>query len=404
MYDRQVRKELEENILPFWMKHTPDHKNGGFYGRLTNELRLEERAPKGLILVSRILWAFAAAYRFKRETAYLEMADRAFQQLNEVFRDPVYGGYYWMVSYQGQPVDVKKKLYGHAFTIYALAEYALATGEEAAGDLAKEVFFLVEEKSRDNRYQGYFETYNRDWTLASDLRLSEKDMDEKKSMNTHLHLLEAYTNLYRIWKGEPLKQALNALLAVFMEHIIDPETNCFRLFFDEKWQPKTGRVSFGHDIEGSWLLFETASLLEDDSLIVRVSELSVRMAETVLARAVDNDGAIVYEGSPQGAVDEDRHWWTQAEAAVGFLNAFQLSGDERFFEASFRTWEFITQYIVDKEHGEWYWKVDKQGVPDPGEYKVSEWKTPYHNARACMELAERLNALNDIQGKQPQSN
>ena len=305
------------------------------------------------------------------------------------FYDDNYGGFYWTVDYKGQPFDDKKKIYGQAFVIYALAEYVRAFGHEKALNKAKDTFLLIEEKSYDQINGGYFESYDRDWTLAKDLRLSDKDMAEKKSMNTHLHMLEAYTNLYRVWPDNDVKTALLRLLDVFQQYIIDPQGYFFRLFFDEFWHSKTNRMSFGHDIEGSWLLYEAATVLNDADLLKHTKNKAIKMANQVLKNAMAPDGGLYYEGKAGNIIDRDKHWWPQAEAVVGFLSAFQLCGDEAFMTAAYKCWDFIENSIIDKEKGEWFWKVLPNNKPDLYEYKVSEWKGPYHNVRACLEVMQR---------------
>ena len=385
-----VQSELMENIVPFWMNYSLDQQYGGFVGRLTNDLNVETHAPKGLILITRLLWTFSALYRFTQDDRYQEMADRAYRYLTNHHLDTNYGGYYWTLNYLGEPVDIKKKVYGQAFSIYALTEYASATGEQAALQQAVAVYELLEQKSRDADNEGYFESYNRDWTLAEDLRLSKKDMDEKKSMNTHLHMLEAYTRLAREWDDVQIRQSLSKLISVFRSQIIDSDYHCFRLFFDEQWCSKTNRASFGHDIEGSWLLTEAAEIFSDEILNSEIASISLDIVQAVLERGIDDDGGLVYEATPEGICDYDKHWWPQAEAVVGFVNAYQLSQDSMFLDNAQRCWNFIKKYIVDNTHGEWYWKVTRDGRPDPAEYKISEWKGPYHNVRACLEVIKRL--------------
>jgi len=237
------------------------------------------------------------------------------------------------------------------------------------------------------------ETYNRDWTLAEDQRLSEVDLDEKKSMNTHLHVLEAWSSLLRAHPSGGLRGLLEELIRHFLDHIIDPGTWHFRMFFDEQWRPRSDHVSFGHDIEGSWLLCEAAESLGDEGLGSRVRMAAVNMAGAVLDQAVDSDGGLLYEADSGGIIDDDKHWWPQAEAVVGFMNAYQLSGRERFFDASLNSWRFIEDHIVDRRYGEWYWKVSRAGIPGGDGFKVDLWKCPYHNSRTCFEMMERLDAL-----------
>ena len=389
----RVEKELRGDILPFWLKYAVDEEFGGFRGQIANDLTIDPLAHKGLILNARILWAFAKAHKVYGDEIYLRTARRAYDYLLRYFWDADFGGAYWMVDHLGQPVETKKRIYGQAFTVYALAEYASASAENEPLERAIALHQLIEEASHDARNGGYFETYERDWKLAAEQRLSEVDMDEKKSMNTHLHMLEAYANLLRQWKDPGLNDRLHELVRIFLDHVIDPQTNHFRMFFDEEWHDHSKWLSFGHDIEGSWLICEAAEILGDPDILKEAREKAVKMAQAVYDQALDADGGLLYEGTGKEIIDSDKHWWPQAEAVVGFLNAYQLSGKDHFLKASGRSWAFIESYIVDRKHGEWFWKVSRDGTPSQDKYKVDPWKCPYHNSRTCFEVMERLDKM-----------
>lgn len=386
----QVERELRSDILPFWLKYAVDEDYGGFRGQIANDLTIDPLAHKGLILNARILWTFSKAYKVYGDEMYLRTARRAYEYLRRYFWDPEFGGVYWMVDYLGKPVDTKKRIYGQAFTVYALAEYASASEEKEALEKAIALYHLIEKTSHDAKNGGYFETYERDWKLAGEQRLSEVDMDEKKSMNTHLHMLEAYANLLRYWKDDGLRQRLRDLVRIFLDHIIDPETHHFRMFFDDEWHDHSKWLSYGHDIEGSWLICEAAEILGDKAILDEARRKSVKMAQTVYDEALDKDGGLLYEGRGNEIIDTDKHWWPQSEAVVGFLNAYELTGKDYFLKASERTWAFIDKYIVDHVHGEWFWKVSRDGTPSNDKYKVDPWKCPYHNSRTCFEVMQRL--------------
>jgi len=391
----QFRDELTGNILPFWMRHAVDRENGGFTGTIDCDLVIDKKAPRSAVLNTRILWTFSAASRLIGN-AYRETADWAYDYVTAKFWDADFGGLYWMLDYQGDPVSTRKQIYAQAFGIYALAEHHRATGNAASLELAKRLFRLIEEHGHDPVFNGYLEARGRNWGPLEDQRLSEKDLNSPKSMNTHLHVMEAYTNLLRVWR-DPLLEARQAeVLTMMMDHIIDPSTEHFTLFFDERWNALSDHISFGHDIEGSWLIVEAAEVLGEAGLIARARSLAVVMADAVYRQGRDRDGSLFHEADAKGAlIDPKKHWWAQAEAVVGFYNAYQISGEARFLDASGAAWDYIETNVVDRVHGEWHAKLSPGGVPltaeeDSDACLVGPWKCPYHNARVCYEMIERL--------------
>jgi mannobiose 2-epimerase len=393
----QFMQELEHGILPFWLKYSVDKERGGFYGSVDNEGYAIPQAPKALILNTRILWSFSAAYSALGYSEYLKIADRAYSYIRDYFIDTDFGGAYWMLDFQGKPLEDKKKVYGHAFLIYALTEYYRATGKHKSLDLAIELFNIIEKFFFDQENGGYFEAMRRDWTLTDDQRLSAIDLNEKKSMNANLHILEAYTNLLRVWSNSRLKKQLIALLKDFQTHIINSKTGHYRLFFNEFWEPKSHWISLGHDIEGSWLIWEASEVLDNPVLKSEIRNLAIQQASAVYERGLNPDGSLIYEIHSNGQHDLEKIWWTHAEAMVGFLNTYQLSGDLKFYRAMLGVWNFVRENLIDSRNGEWFYKSTENGQVASNEFKISEWKGPYHNSRACLEIARRLDRLSRTQ-------
>jgi mannobiose 2-epimerase len=384
--------ELRENILPFWMRNMPDRKNGGFIGRISGDGVPHADAPKGAILHARILWTFSAAYRIFDDPEYLKTADRAKGYLLTKFWDHKNGGIFWQLAADGTPLDTKKQIYALGFAIYGLSEYARATGDVEALEKAKELYYSIEKYSFDKSKNGYFEAFTDDWKEIEDMRLSDKDANEKKTMNTHLHILEPYANLYRVWPSAELKTSLRNLLQIFLDKILDCETGHLRLFFDEDWTCKSKITSYGHDIEALWLMYEAANVLGDTDLIERVKAVVPLIAEAT-KEGLQPDGAMVYEkDEATGHVDNDRHWWVQAEAVVGFSYASVITGQQEYGEIAQKCWEFIQEKLVDKEQGEWFWSIKADGSVNRSDDKAGFWKCPYHNGRMCMEMIENINA------------
>ncbi len=389
-FKQQLEDELTQNILPFWMRKMRDAVNGGFYGQMDGNDRINQLAPKGGILNARILWAFSAAYNSLKDPKYLEIASQTKDYIFEHFFDPEFGGTYWCLEYNGNPLDTKKQIYSQAFFIYALSEYYLASGDEKCRDEAIELFRLIEKISFDREQNGYFEAYSRDWQLLDDLRLSQKDSNEKKTMNTHLHILEAYTNLYRIWKNDTLAYQLRNLINIFLDKIIDPQTFHLNLFFDENWICKSSITSYGHDIESSWLLYEAAVELHDQELTEKTKQICLRIVDAA-KEGLHPDGSLIYEkDNATGHTDFDRHWWPQAEAVIGFYNAFELTGISHYLLNFTECLYFIQSNLVDHINGEWYWSIKSDGTVNRDDDKAGFWKCPYHNGRMCLEIIKRV--------------
>ncbi len=388
LFYQQLSQELK-NILDWWINNTVDEQYGGFIGRMDGQGVVHPQADKGIILNTRILWTFSAAARHSPHPTYQQIADRAFRYLLDHFWDKKSGGFFWMLDYRGQPLETKKQVYAQAFAIYALSEYYLLTQEPEALDIAQQTLVLIEQHSFDQARNGYLDAFDRDWELLDDLRLSDKDANAAKTMNTHLHLLEAYTNLLHANRQASLSQSLENLLGLFTDKFIVARGH-LQLFFDENWQPQLDIISFGHDIECSWLLLEAAEVLGDAAWQEKAKTVALLIAETTLAEGVDSDGALWNEANAHGLHDTDKHWWPQAEAVVGFLNAWEISGQEKFYDAAVGAWQFIQHYLLDAGLGEWRWRVDRAGVSNVSEDKVSQWKCPYHNGRACLEGMRRL--------------
>lgn len=389
----ELKAELTDNILPYWLERAIDREHGGFAGLITGDEVRQQDAPKGSILNARILWTFAAAYGALGDPEYGRAAERAAGYFAEHFLDHEYGGVYWMVDAAGAPLDVRKHIYAQAFAIYALCEHARALGSRASLERAVELFRLIERHAADPAHGGYQEAFSREWVLLDDVRLSDQDANERRSMNTHLHLLEAYTALLRVWPDPVLPPLLRALVELFLDRIIDPVSGHLRLFFDDAWQPRSSVVSYGHDIETSWLLLEAADALGEAELRARAHRGAVHLAQTALAEGFDPQGGLYNEAGADGEVDTDKEWWPQAEAIVGFVNAYQETGRRAFLDAARSTWAFTRRHFRDPRHGEWFRRVARDGTLRPGREKVGPWKCPYHNARLCLELMARVDRI-----------
>lgn len=386
-FKKEIETELN-HILDFWVNHAVDNDFGGFIGKMDAQDKIYPDADKGLVLNSRILWTFSAAYLQNPKPVYKQLAKRAFDYLLEYFWDPKNGGGFWSVDYKGNPKQTHKQIYGQGFMLYGFSEYYRVFRVSKALDKAIELFQMIEYVAFDKKYGGYFEVASADWKIMQDAGIiTQGNAEQKKSMNTHLHIIEPYTNLYSVWKNHHLAKQIKGLLHDFSEHIIDKNSHTQNLFFTDNWQVKSDIVSYGHDIEASWLLTESAEGLHDKKLITKFNQIAVEITDASI-KGLDSDGGMFNEKDSKH-LNREKHWWPQAEAMVGFLNTYQITKDEKYLRLSLASWEFIKKNLITPS-GEWYWGLGENNEPMKKQDKIGMWKCPYHNARACMEIIRRL--------------
>ena len=417
IFKDQARMMVKENILPFW-QNMIDTEYGGFYGEADFSGKINKKADKGGVLNSRVLWTFSAAYRLFKDEAYKVCADHAFDFLKKAFFDYEHGGVYWLVDHKGNPLQTRKQFYNIAFAVYALSEYYFAFDSETsrgvsqALETAFKLFEVLETHGRDQLGGGYIEARVRDWKDIDDFRLSGKDLNSPKSMNTNLHVLEAYTTLTRAAfdakkhqksdnaddKAYPraVKAALADLLRITLDKIVSGDHH-FKLFFDMDWNSLSNDISYGHDIEGSWLMYEAAIAAGDENLINETKHTALSIAEVIHKKALDyregklENGGFISGVNEEGKILTKKEWWPQAEAVAGFYSAYELSGVQKYFDAAAGIWEYINKYFKDSARGEWHNELFADNTQDIKMPKAGFWKCPYHNARACFELIKRIN-------------
>ena len=440
-FRQELLDNLTDNILPYWIEKMTDPR-GGYYGRRDGLDNLVPDAPKGAILHARILWTFSAAYNATGNVAYLYAAKQALDFILANFIDEIYGGAYWSVTSTGEPLDTKKQFYAIAFIIYGLSEYYIATGDEEILDIAYSLFESIEQHARDYEKDGYIEATTREWKSIEDMRLSERDANASKTMNTHLHILEGYTNLLRALKKSDLPQPTNDtathlnpditsdagkgkmnnlkkspnaldlvtdqrirkveeatanLLRIFLHRIENPQTHHLTLFFNDDWQKFDDAESYGHDIEASWLLLESAEVLADEALYAETLAHTEAIAQAAL-KGRREDGSVVYEFHADGHLDADRHWWVQAENVIGQLYLARFHSDpdtpeeQKWLADAYQSWRYIADNLIDP-NGEWYWSRRADGTINRDDDKAGFWKCPYHNSRMCLESTRILDTL-----------
>jgi mannobiose 2-epimerase len=396
MLSAELKEELVDRILPYWIEKTPDQTYGGFIGRIDGHDRVVPGAPKSVILNTRLLWTFSATARALNRPDLLEWAFRAKAYLDDRFWDPRHGGLHWMVDHTGAVFSSKKHVYAQAFGIYAYSEHARATGDASSLGKAVDLFHLLRTHSFSDAADGYYEAFDQAWSKLDDVRLGGGDAYEKRSTNTHLHLLEAYTNLYRVWPDAELRAHLVRLLDWFLGPIYDARNHHFIAFFDERWAPRSEAYSYGHDIETTWLLHDAALIVNDPGRLRRTAQVVREVSDKVLREGLDREhGGLCNFGKAGHVLDSDKHWWVQAEGIVGFVNMAQMTGDASYLRAACDVWAFTRKRIIDPVNGEWHFRTTRIGQPYTHEDKVGAWKCPYHTVRACLEVMDRAERMRD---------
>lgn len=404
-----ISNELFQNILPYWDKYSKDEKNTGFFGKIDNDNVQDAECQRSIVMTSRFLWTYSAVARFTKDAKYLAMADFAYKVIIEKYFDKENDGVYWSIMPDGTPRVDKKQIYGEAFCCYGLSEYAAAVQElkkdeelaATAMNKALDIYNLLENHALDKENGGYIEACAKDWSQTNDMILSPKDMNCPKSMNTNLHVMEAYTNLYRTLPvvfadsksiQSEVGQSLANLITVTQEKIVQKNAH-LGMFFDMDWNLLADEISYGHDIEASWLLWEAACELKDEELKDQIRDDVIKMAEVGLDEGFDKENGclenFLLHSTTNPKRDRTRVWWNQAEAMNGFYNAWQMTGHQKYQEACIQQWNWIQNHQVDKTNGEWWSALDQNGTPILAEDKGGNWKTSYHNGRTCLELLRR---------------
>lgn len=386
MWIEEITEELKHHIIPFW-EGLMDEAHGGFYGYMDYDLQVDQNAEKGCILNSRITWFFSNAYLRLQDPKLLTCATHGYEFLKKACLDETYGGVYWAVSAVGNPTDTTKHTYNQAFAIYALCAYYEASKDEESLALAKELFHVIETRCTDA--YGYLEAFTRDFQPESNEKLSENGVMAAKTMNTLLHVLEAYTQLYKLTKSEEVKACLYRIFTIIETKVYNPVKKRQEVFFDETYNTILDLHSYGHDIETAWLLDRALEVVGDEVLITRLQPMTQALANQTLEEAFN--GTSFANECERGVVNTHRIWWVQAEAVVGFYNAWEKTGEEKFLTAAKAEWAFIRDHLIDRRSGsEWFWELDEEGTPYPNRPIVEPWKCPYHNGRMCFELMDRI--------------
>ncbi len=383
---KSIENNLTENILPFWMDYTVD-PDGGFYGTVMND-GTPRPTDKGAIMNARIIWTFSRAYRIYGNPAYKEMADRAAEYFKEHFIDKKYGGVYWSVTSEGNMSDGTKQTYANAFGVYGLSEHFRATGDVSSLEAAKDIFHVLQKYSHDPVKKGYIEVFDRDWSRSGAKGVDGRT-ETSKTMNTHIHVMEGFTNLWFVWPDPEVKAAILELLDILQTHLYNADTKHLILYCNDDWKMVATEDSYGHDIETSWLALECATAIRDIDVINRVRPAAALMGKAG-NEGLRGDGSMIYEKLEDGTLDLSRQWWVLAESVVGNLWLWKYHGDLEAPDRALSTWAYIRDNLVDFDNGEWFWAVHPDGTPDKDSPKAGFWKCPYHNTRMCLQVLELI--------------
>lgn len=383
----EIVSDLKGNILPFWMKYSVD-PSGGFYGTLKRDGSPVAEAEKGVVLNARILWTFSTAYRMYGDESYRKLADRAQLYFIDHFIDRQYSGVFWLLNADGSPRDSNKQTYGCAYAIYGLSEHFRATDNKESLQKAIELYQTMEQKVKDPVNDGYIESFTREWNKPAKYGY-DGDGKASKSMNTHIHVLEAYTSLYRVWKDEGLRNRLVKLIGILTHQLYNVRTHHLILYADDHWKNLNDIDSYGHDIETGWLLTEAADVLGDKTITRHCHKVAIELTDAALKEGMTSAGYMMYERNKE-KIRNDASWWCQAETVVGCVNAWQITGKKRYLNQAKTTWNFIRSQMIDKTYGEWFRTVNADGTPRLDEPKASPWNCPYHNSRMGFEIDRRL--------------
>lgn len=386
MMTEEIRNHLTDCIIPFW-KRLRDEEHGGYYGYMDHDLKVDRQAVKGCILNSRITWFFANAYLTLGEESLLAEARHGYEFLRRYCLDREKGGVYWSVAYDGTPEDTTKHTYNQAFSIYALSSYYNASGDKEALETAFDLFRIIEERCRDEI--GYKEAFDRSFREIGNDKLSENGVIAQKTMNTLLHVFEAYTELYRVSGDTRVKERLQWILDTIAKKVYNPKLHRQEVFFDREMHSILDLHSYGHDIETAWLIRRGTDVLGERAYAEKMLPIVLDLTSQVYEKAFD--GHSLANECEKGVVDETRVWWVQAEAVVGFLNAYALAPEHgEYLEAARAEWTYIKEHLIDKREGsEWFWDVNAKGEAVSGKPIVEPWKCPYHNGRMCFEVIRR---------------
>lgn len=388
MDKNKLQSHLTDKIIPFW-NNLCDLEQGGFFGYVNEFLDADKKSDKGVILNNRILWFYSAAYELTGDTKLLEYAKHAYLFFAKKCYDMEFGGVFWSVSYDGKPVDTTKHTYNQAFAIYALSKYYEVSKDEGALVYANELFELIESKCRNN--EGYLESFRYDFEPEENDKLSENGVMAERTMNTLLHVMEAYTELYKVSDNKKVLNCLIDIIRIFEEKVINKNKGCFDVFFDMNYNSIIDLDSYGHDIEASWLLDRCADVIKDQSVTNKIHKMSDMLAKHVYECGVDKIKGAVFNEIEYGKIDKQHIWWVQAEAVTGFYNAWQKDNTNVIYkEIAEDIYSFIISNLIDPRCGEWYESIKEDGTVDISRGMVHAWKCPYHTGRMYIEMINRL--------------
>jgi mannobiose 2-epimerase len=402
----EIERRLETELTGHWYPALVDRTRGGFHENAARDWSLRPDTGASVVYQARLTWTAAAYAQFNpsRRDEFLGYARHGLDFLSRSMHDDEQGGFYWRIGPDGRPpaeVRAPKHLYGMSFVIYAASRLCEAGGDDQARRVAVETFQWLEDHAHDNTHGGYFESFARDGTVLQPEPSSPDAKDVlgnvygRKSMNAHIHMLEAVAELARVDRSELVRKRLKELLTLVRDRIAH-EPGALHLYFQPDWTPIPGHDSYGHDVETAYLLLEAAEVLgePDDPRTLAVAR---SLVDHPLAVGWDEEQGGFYDSGDEEIPQADTRkvWWTEAEGLNALLLMHRRHSQEtdRYARAFVAQWTMIDRHLIDPEHGGWFESTTREGRLIGDGTKAQPWKANYHHARALMNVARMLHGI-----------
>ena len=378
MNKQEFYNHLTGDLIPFW-NNLYDSEYGGFYGSADSDNNINKTSPKSAVLQTRILWFYSSCYKALKDKNLFEYASRQFDFIIKYMIDENDGGIFWDVEYDGKVKDRQKHTYALAFALYSISAYYSVSKNKSAFDAAQRLFNLIERDYKDE--YGYTEVFSLDKSVKGSAR----------TMNTLLHIIEAYTEYHAAVNTAESRKALEYSLDLVRTKAYNDDLCRIECNFDEFMNPVGDVLSYGHDIEASWIVYRACEILGNDEILSDLSPKLDKLTQNVISKGfVDNGRNGIYYECKNNIDNTYRSWWVMSEAIVALVHRYNLYKDKQSIYLAENVWDYVKKYFISP-HGEWHTQVDEKGEAIKSRSGLcGAWKCPYHNGRMCLELMEML--------------